>query len=507
MAGTKYNPKELSILVVEDHAIMRKSYDKIIKSLGFENIETATNGKDAILLLKKRQIDFVLLDLYLPKISGFSVLEYIRKQETNWDLPVIVISGDASKEDIVKVSELGCSDYMVKPFQAKELEKKIEIILNNFLSPSDQLRLIRVAERNFLDDKIEMAENIVDEALEIDPDSPRANHLKALILDKKGLTENAIELLNRNSNLNPSFLKNYTTLANISIRKKEYPTAILALKNELDINPKHPSRQTLLGNLLKNQGLYDKAISHYRKALIEDSTLIGALMGMGDCFSALENYSKAVYYFKRLRKNHPEDVKSLYKVVSNSLKLKKGKLAENYLKTEIKNNPEKKDLYIVLAKFYSKTEEKAEAQKIVRTAITLFPGDKGILETAGVVSIHFKDTSSGIRAYQQLIKIEKKPEHFFQLYQLYNLEKNYSQAILVLHNYIVLKKEISLPSKSQIFFLYAHNKNPIKAFFVAKSIEKSLNSAPLPKEIAQLMINIRRNIANKRRYTSPTKAS
>ncbi len=116
----------MKILVVDDHEPMRKIIRTILKKAGFEDIEEAENGKEALSKLKEKKIDIVLLDQNMPGISGLELLKIIKQDEKLKNIPVIMVTAETSKEKVVEAIQLGVYDYIVKPFTPELLKKKLE---------------------------------------------------------------------------------------------------------------------------------------------------------------------------------------------------------------------------------------------------------------------------------------------------------------------------------------------------------------------------------------------
>src|SRR5690606_3628026 len=131
-------------------------------------------------------------------VSGFDVLEYIRNRAVDSDIPIIVVTGEASKEDIVKAADLGANDYLLKPFRAEDLSQKVIKLATEYQNPSPVVRLRRKAERLFLEKKYADALNLILDCMKIEPDSVTVRHLYALIQLKQGNIDVAIEILKRN---------------------------------------------------------------------------------------------------------------------------------------------------------------------------------------------------------------------------------------------------------------------------------------------------------------------
>lgn len=119
-----------TILVVEDDIFLQGLEATKLKKEGF-NILSANDGKEALNIFNSKvKIDLVLLDLMLPEVDGFTVLEAIRKDKSLNDLPVIVFSNLSEEEDIKKAEKLGIKEFMVKSnFNLDELAEKVRQII------------------------------------------------------------------------------------------------------------------------------------------------------------------------------------------------------------------------------------------------------------------------------------------------------------------------------------------------------------------------------------------
>jgi len=116
----------ITILLVEDSGIMRKMEMNVLKSVGFNNVVEAEDGRDAILKLESNPIDIVLSDWNMPNMSGFELLQWVRQSSQFKDLPFVMATGRGEKKEITKASDAGVSSFITKPFGPDELKVKIE---------------------------------------------------------------------------------------------------------------------------------------------------------------------------------------------------------------------------------------------------------------------------------------------------------------------------------------------------------------------------------------------
>lgn len=119
----------LCFLVVDDFSTMRRIVRNLLKEAGATDIEEAEDGALALARLSKGGIDFVISDINMPNMNGFQLLQAIRADEALKALPVLMVTAEARKEDIVQAAQLGASGYVVKPFTKAILEEKVGKIL------------------------------------------------------------------------------------------------------------------------------------------------------------------------------------------------------------------------------------------------------------------------------------------------------------------------------------------------------------------------------------------
>lgn len=114
------------ILIIEDDTFLQGLAANKLQSEGFE-VNTATNGNEALTRLDQEMYDAIILDLMLPDISGFDILKQIRSRETNSQIPIIIFSNLSEDKDIKHGLDLGATDYLVKAnFTLDELAEKLK---------------------------------------------------------------------------------------------------------------------------------------------------------------------------------------------------------------------------------------------------------------------------------------------------------------------------------------------------------------------------------------------
>ncbi|MBT0584902.1 MULTISPECIES: chemotaxis response regulator CheY [Alteromonas] len=120
--------KNMKILVVDDFSTMRRIIKNLLKDLGFTNIQEADDGSTALPMLQQGDFDFVVTDWNMPGMQGIDLLRAIRSDDGLKHLPVLMVTAEAKKEQIVAAAQAGVNGYVVKPFTAATLKEKLEKI-------------------------------------------------------------------------------------------------------------------------------------------------------------------------------------------------------------------------------------------------------------------------------------------------------------------------------------------------------------------------------------------
>jgi len=118
----------MKILIVDDFSTMRRIVRNLLKQLSFNNVDEAEDGDVALEKLKDGSYDFVITDWNMPNMTGLELLRAVRSDEQLKDLPVLLITAEAEKENVVLAAEAGVNDYIVKPFTGDVLQQKINRI-------------------------------------------------------------------------------------------------------------------------------------------------------------------------------------------------------------------------------------------------------------------------------------------------------------------------------------------------------------------------------------------
>ena len=120
----------MKILNVDDFSTMRRIVKNLLRDLGFTNTEEADDGNTALPMLQSGKFDFLVTDWNMPGMNGLDLLKAVRADENLASMPVLMVTAESKREQIVEAAQAGVNGYVVKPFTAVTLEEKISKIFD-----------------------------------------------------------------------------------------------------------------------------------------------------------------------------------------------------------------------------------------------------------------------------------------------------------------------------------------------------------------------------------------
>jgi two-component system, chemotaxis family, chemotaxis protein CheY len=123
------SPTPTRFLVVDDFATMRRIVRNLLAELGFRQVEEASDGRMALEMLRQGGYDFVISDINMPRLGGYELLQQIRADASMQSLPVLLVTSEANKDDVLQAIRLGANGTILKPLTKSSLEEKVRNIL------------------------------------------------------------------------------------------------------------------------------------------------------------------------------------------------------------------------------------------------------------------------------------------------------------------------------------------------------------------------------------------
>ena len=120
--------KNMKILVVDDFSTMRRIIKNLLRDLGFHNTHEADDGSTALPMLKEGDYDFLITDWNMPKVNGIDLLQQMRSDPNLNSIPVLMVTAEAKRDQIIEAAQAGINGYIVKPFTANVLKEKMDKI-------------------------------------------------------------------------------------------------------------------------------------------------------------------------------------------------------------------------------------------------------------------------------------------------------------------------------------------------------------------------------------------
>ena len=126
--------KNMNILVVDDFSTMRRIVKNLLTEIGFNNIVEADDGQTALPILENGGIDFLVTDWNMPGMAGIDLLKAVRAHPNLSSLPVLMVTAEAKREQIMEAAQAGVNGYVVKPFTADTLKEKVDKVFERLES-------------------------------------------------------------------------------------------------------------------------------------------------------------------------------------------------------------------------------------------------------------------------------------------------------------------------------------------------------------------------------------
>ncbi|MCX6119368.1 MAG: response regulator [Proteobacteria bacterium] len=426
-----FKPENMTVVVIDDQDPIRKAIKRVLTTMGFGTVLEFFDGYEAIKAINKDKtpIDLILTDLYMRRADGFQVLKKIRSKDFASDIPIIVVTGEGSKEDIIQAVDLGADDYILKPFQISDIEKKVLSVLVKYHSPPPLVKLIRQGERLLVSKEYQDALKLFEAAQRLDAGSAKAQHLKALTIDAMGHPGEALHILKESAANNSTYYKNFAAMANIYLKLDQKAHAIDSMKSELELNPRQANRQTALANMLLEQGDSLGAIDHFREALKENAKMREALIGIGKAYESTENIEKAIYYYKRARRNHPSLTLALDLIVKCFESRGQLRKAIPPLLDEISAAPNKVDARIIASNLYVRFEEMDKAAKVLDDGLIREPNNVSLMKAKAKVLMASHDYTNAVAIYNLIIGLEQTSQNYGLLGFALMHDRQYQKSI------------------------------------------------------------------------------
>lgn len=391
METKKIEPSNISALVVEDNMPMLKMIMNMLSNIGYNNVLSAMNGKEAqeIILDHENNVDIVLSDLIMPEMDGLELLRSIRASEDYWHLPFIMVTSVDDLEQIMSATEDHIDDYIMKPVAEGVLKIKVYSALKKVYDPDPYHRALYMGKRYLYEGRNEIALQTFEEARDLQPKQSAPYFYIAQLNEKIGNIDAAEKNYNLCKNISSDmYVKSLDGLGRIYLQKENYEKAKDVLSKSAEISPKGPERHLNL-SLAKNKlgddeeaekslktalklarkekklpkdfieaclncGLDDIAEEIMQKNLGADVEEIIVLNHMGIVCRQRKEFDRAKNYYERALKIAPSSAYVNYNYAKLFVETKEYEMAQAYLNRVVKHDPDFEDAQKILDKMQEK---------------------------------------------------------------------------------------------------------------------------------------------------------
>lgn len=486
--------EQLPIVVVDDQITMRKALVRIFEKTGQYQIEEFGNASEAINWLKSHRVELIITDIYMPSGDGFDLLNYVRGRAMQNDIPVLFISGEATKEDIVRSADLGVSDYILKPFDAQDIILKVNSIIKKYKNPPENIKKLRHAETLFFNEKYQDAKTEFEMILSSGKPSARSLIGLAQTESKLKNISKAMEYVNQAIEINNMYYPAYAVGADILIANKKKNEAVDFLENELRINGKQINRRIILADIYLEQinipGNQEKAIEHLKSALQDAPTNEILLLRYADILWKLGNKEKAVHYCMKARRQNPESIKSMMQLANMYIQANQSLKGISFFTDLLKKNQNQFDLYLCRARIYEKLNDTEMAiTDLNKIPITLARLRLDVLKAKGRIYAKINKIPDAIAACEGVANMEPTADNLARVGLLFIRLKNYNNA-LGWYAQAVLMDPRHVNYIYNLGCCYEALQNSQKAI---ECYEKSLKLDPMATQIKTALARVKKN--------------
>jgi tetratricopeptide (TPR) repeat protein len=261
-------------LIVDDMRNMRRTIKNMLRELGLKDVREADDGDTAMSILRNSddKCNFLLLDWNMPRMPGVEVAREIRSDKKLQEMPILMVTGETYRDQVMQAGELGINGYIIKPFTTNTLSNKILAILEARANPPDYIKLIKAGEALLDKGDYDKAIAVFNESRNL-KDGARVLALLGEANEKKGEMEKAVDYYERSNEKNHEYLKAHVLSANLHLKMGNEEAALESLKRANTISPNNADRQANMGTILMKKGDDTDALKALHKAVEQDPAL------------------------------------------------------------------------------------------------------------------------------------------------------------------------------------------------------------------------------------------
>ena len=369
----------ITCLVVDDEASIRRTIVNMLRQMGFKKIQDAEDGKAAFAILQSVSIDIVLCDINIPEMTGIELFKVIRANKKYNDVIFIFLTAEARRDTVARAGEEGGAAYIIKPFVMSTLENKITEALKRKFKPSELEVYLKDFQKHMKAMDLGKAEEEIKKALEIQPESPTILFNLGQLSIFRGETDKAVEFFKKTIEKKPLFVKAHDALGKIYENNGDNESAIKYYGSANRISGANTDRLITLSKLYNKSGNSEKAENLLKKAatdIRQDDSTSNHLVG--EMYLAKNENEKALEVLSIAYKKNSSDPSIMESLAEAYRKTGKPEMAVELYGKIISLNPNNSSIYHYIGKTYIEMGDKKLAIRAITKAWELNPASKEI---------------------------------------------------------------------------------------------------------------------------------
>lgn len=309
------DPHNMTVLICDDMIAMCRSIHKMMKVAGFGgSFHYAHNGKEALSVLKRDPVDILLIDYSMPVKSGGETLAEIREDPLLRDLPVLMISANASIEYVAEVAETDIDAFITKPLTVKVLGEKVNYVVEKTNNPPPVIKHLRTARDYEEAEDLDAAVREAELAVSADPYSSRPIRELGYYYLQKNERQKAEELLLKAAQMNDLDVVAFHLLGELYIEQKAYGKAQHYLEKAMEISPRHLSRGVQFGKTLVQLNENDRAVEVFKSVIKQAGATFETMEEIGNICLGTGTSAYAAKLFETILAENPDRQELYHKI-------------------------------------------------------------------------------------------------------------------------------------------------------------------------------------------------
>ncbi len=375
--------KDYRFLIVDDQSQMLIHLRGMLKAGGYKKSACVDSGREALRIMKKYPVDFIIADWQMPNMTGVELLKIVKEDPTYCDIPFLMITGEMTKEKVVYAVEEGVDGYLVKPISQDQVITAVRDILYEKLHPDSLQHKIKKLSRLKIGKKYDEALSFGQEILKKNRHPDIFFILGECYFHKKNY-EKAREYI-RKVLETKRHSKALHLLGQIYMAEGKYEEAIQYLKEACTINPLNLDRKISLGKVYLRAGLADEAAETFDSVAELDPTDLN-LVNMGGSYLSSGETKKAGEYLDRAVDPLPETVAVFNKYAIELRKLGEYEQALEQYEKCLNLAPGHHVILYNLAKLYFEMQELEKTKTALENCLRSKPAHEKAQKLLGYVT-------------------------------------------------------------------------------------------------------------------------